>query len=387
MMGSLLANPAMGIERKLFLLDTIDDCSVEEFPVVWREALGTLIGKSEVRQRMKALTMIAQRRIPHFGDLLERTAANEGEEANVRTAALGALVSQRPGLTEPQLRFLLSLLPPTTNADLRLSAAQVLAKAGLTDEQLTALARECLPETDPLLVPTLLDAFRRNRRQETGMALVAGLSKAGQLGSVAGERLRELLEAYPPAVRSAAAPLLAQVEEENRGREKRLRELEPLLRAGGDPGRGREVFFGTKVGCSSCHTIGAEGEDVGPDLTGVGSVRSGIDILEAIVFPSASFVPGKEVYRVETRHGTYTGVRWERTPDFEDSFVLVSGPRERIRIRNKDIVSMKTSPVSLMPDGFDKDLTKQELTDLLAFLTAQKSRPEETTTDASGEIE
>ena len=34
-----------------------------------------------------------------------------------------------------------------------------------------------------------------------------------------------------------------------------------------------------------------------------------------------------------------------------------------------------------MPDGFDKDLSQQEPTDLLAFLQAQKSRNSDTTSD------
>ncbi len=42
---------------------------------------------------------------------------------------------------------------------------------------------------------------------------------------------------------------------------------------------------------------------------------------------------------------------------------------------------MELSAVSLMPDGFDKDLSPQELTDLLAFLQAQKSRNSVTASD------
>ena len=87
-----------------------------------------------------------------------------------------------------------------------------------------------------------------------------------------------------------------------------MQKLEPLLRAGGDVGRGRRIFFGEKVACSSCHTIGTEGGHVGPDLTGIGAIRSGHDLLEAVVFPSASFVPGHEVYNVETANERIAGV-------------------------------------------------------------------------------
>ena len=100
--------------------------------------------------------------------------------------------------------------------------------------------------------------------------------------------------------------------------------------------------------------------------------------MEAIVFPNASFVPGHEVYRVETKKNVYSGVRGEST---EHAVVIISGPREQIRIPRKQIVRMELSAVSLMPDGFDKDLSRQELTDLLAFLPAQKSRNSVTTSD------
>src|SRR2546425_10358506 len=117
--------------------------------------------------------------------------------------------------------------------------------------------------------------------------------------------------------------------------------LEPLLH-GGDIDRGREIFFGKKAGCASCHTIMADGGDVGPDLTGVGAIRSGLDLLEAIVYPSASFVPGHEVYRVETAHEVYTGVQGESAPD---SVLIISGPRDRVRIPRKEILSIRPSSV------------------------------------------
>ena len=93
--------------------------------------------------------------------------------------------------------------------------------------------------------------------------------------------------------------------------------------------------------------------------------------MEAIVFPSASFVPGFEIYRVETANEVRSGLIVERTPD---SIVLVAGPQGDERIPRDKIVSMKSSNVSLMPDGLDESLTQSELTDLLAFLQSQKSR-------------
>ena len=136
-------------------------------------------------------------------------------------------------------------------------------------------------------------------------------------------------------------------------------------------GRGRRIFFGEKVACYHCHTIGNQGGHVGPDLTGVGAIRSGHDILEAIVFPSASFVPGFEIYNVETKTEIYSGVRGQDTPG---SITLVTGPNAEVRIPRRQIVSMKPSNVSLMPEGLDESLTRAEFIDLLAFLQAQTTR-------------
>jgi putative heme-binding domain-containing protein len=97
-----------------------------------------------------------------------------------------------------------------------------------------------------------------------------------------------------------------------------------------------------------------------------------LDILEAIVFPSASFVPGHEVYRVTTANAVHTGVR--QGSGAGGVVVLVCGPGDIVRIPRKEVVSIEPSSVSLMPDGFDTTLTKTELADLLAFLQSQTSR-------------
>jgi putative heme-binding domain-containing protein len=192
------------------------------------------------------------------------------------------------------------------------------------------------------------------------------------LGTLGEERLRALFAAYPAAVQEQAKGLYQRLAEAQQARVERLRKLLPLLTAAGDAGRGRRIFFGAKVACSSCHTIGMEGGKVGPDLTGIGAIRSGHDLLEAIVFPSVSFVPGHEVFVVDLGHDRLSGVIRSQN---RDAVVLLTGPNGEVRIPRREIKSMQQSKVSLMPEGFDESLTKSELTDLLAFLQAEKARP------------
>jgi putative heme-binding domain-containing protein len=247
----------------------------------------------------------------------------------------------------------------------------VLARARLTDEQLLALARR-LARADALILPSLLDAFRASHSEAVGRALVAALLESRvSIGEPDARRLETILAGYPEGVRGAARPLLARVEQLRAARLERLKKMEALLASGGDIGRGRRVFFGEKVACSRCHTIGKQGGHVGPDLTAIGAIRSGHDLLEAIVFPSASFVPGHEIYLVETATDTFSGVRGDGPPG---TVTLITGPDAELRIPRSEVRSMRPSTVSLMPEGLDESLSRQELSDLLAFLQGQTSR-------------
>ena len=86
-----------------------------------------------------------------------------------------------------------------------------------------------------------------------------------------------------------ARPLLAKLAEREREQEVYLTELvNRTLPTPGNPERGREVFFSQKVGCYGCHRAAGSGGHLGPDLSQVGRFRTPRDLLESIVFPSAS---------------------------------------------------------------------------------------------------
>jgi putative heme-binding domain-containing protein len=134
------------------------------------------------------------------------------------------------------------------------------------------------------------------------------------------------------------------------------------------------VFNSQKAACATCHAIGYMGGHVGPDLTSIGQVRTERDLLESIVFPSASFVRNFEPLIVHTRSDEeYSGVVKK---DGEDEIVLATGPNVEVRIVRSDIAEMRPGTVSVMPAGLDQQLTVQELADLVAFLKGTKWGPQ-----------
>ncbi len=373
LIGNLLQDATLGEAQTLFLLDTIGDIPIKEFPAAWVQGLDRLLTSKKQNIQLRAVDVVRARSLPGLDSKLEQIANDSGAPAQTRISALAAIAAHNPKLSDAQYQLLMSKLDPATDAILRQSAAQVLARSQPGKEQLLSLAHNYLPKADPLTLSTVLECFRSSTDQETGDALVDVLKRSpAALGTLGEDRLKSLVAKYPESTRNKSQPLFEMLRTAQKDRVDRLRKLEPLLTAGGDTGRGRRIFFGDKVACYTCHTIGHEGGHVGPDLTGVGAIRSGHDLLEAIVFPSASFVPGHEVYNVDTANERLAGVIRSQS---KETLVLVTGPNGEVRIPRAQIKKIERSNVSLMPEGFDETLSKSELTDLLAFLQAEKKRP------------
>ena len=135
-------------------------------------------------------------------------------------------------------------------------------------------------------------------------------------------------------------------------------------------GRGQTVFNDPKYACTLCHKIGHGGGLLGPDLTNIGRIRTERDLLEAVVFPSATLVRGYEPFTVTTRGGeTHSGiVRKDTTAEV----ILATGPETDVHLARPEIADMQPGTVSPMPPGMEAVLTKQELADLVAFLKSRQ---------------
>lgn len=143
----------------------------------------------------------------------------------------------------------------------------------------------------------------------------------------------------------------------------------------GNADAGQQVFWGAKAGCANCHSIRGKGGRMGPDLSNIGS-RPLAAIREAIVEPSKDlFLLGNEAVTVTLQSGaTIQGVARNRS---NYSLQIIDSKGALHMISMTDVKELTTSARSLMPDGYAKRLSSDELRDLLAYLARQSTRTPE----------
>jgi putative membrane-bound dehydrogenase-like protein len=208
-----------------------------------------------------------------------------------------------------------------------------------------------------------------NRSKKLGTAIVSALRRSPGRGSVAADQLAQLVSRFPGEVQQQAKSLIAESQAQHERRAARLQELLPKLQDG-HAERGRAVFFGRRAACSTCHRAETRGGDIGPDLSRIGRIRTVRDLAESILFPSVTVANGYELFSIVTRSGrVHDGVVHRETPT---AVFLRQADTQEVRVERSQIEEMKRQNKSVMPDGFDRNLTTQQISDLIAYLRSLK---------------
>ena len=142
----------------------------------------------------------------------------------------------------------------------------------------------------------------------------------------------------------------------------------------GNTERGREVYHRKAMLCTTCHVINNEGGKLGPDLSTVGSYMTPESLRESLINPSSAIKQGYETAMITTRdHQVMTGLVEGKT----GTALLLRDPTGNVvSIPNSTIAKTDTSPVSLMPPGLSFSLRRDEMVDLMRYLTSLgKNRP------------
>lgn len=131
----------------------------------------------------------------------------------------------------------------------------------------------------------------------------------------------------------------------------------------GDASRGAELFFGSG-GCSSCHGIGGGGSPLHPDLAGIGSQRTPLQLETALLDPMKEVREGHRFMQVVTKSGeTVAG----KLLNQDTHSVQLLNEREQLVSYEKNQLSSYAFIPTPMPSVLDV-LSADQVADLVAYL-------------------
>ncbi|MFZ0759297.1 MAG: c-type cytochrome [Candidatus Sulfotelmatobacter sp.] len=130
----------------------------------------------------------------------------------------------------------------------------------------------------------------------------------------------------------------------------------------GNPGRGRDLFFG-KAGCSVCHQIVRQGQFVPGDLRGFAMDHDAGEIRDAVLTPAGG---EPEAATALARDGrTFSGVI--RNED-NDSLQLQGEDGTFYLLMKSSLVSVQRKAGTPMPVDYGHRLSGAEIDDLVAYI-------------------
>jgi putative membrane-bound dehydrogenase-like protein len=291
------------------------------------------------------------------------TAADEKAAEAERVAAVN-LLGRDPQRRDAELEVLGELLAPQNTAALQAAALAALGR--IPEDRVVAVATAGWSGHTPSLKAQILDlllsraAWQRQLLQRVEKNEVP----AGQIDSA---RRQRLLASKDEQVRTLAAKVFAGGG--NPDRQKVLQEYRDVATLTGDSNHGKAVFAKT---CSVCHRLQDVGHAVGPDLAGLAN-KSPQYLLQEILDPNRNVDTRYIEYLATTKSGrTYTGILASETA----TSITLRGQegKEQVLLRS-ELDELRSSGKSLMPEGLEKELPKQDLADLIAYLGNQAPPP------------
>ncbi len=287
--------------------------------------------------------------------IARRIASDSAEHEMLRVAAIPLLLRD-PEHTEDVLT-LQNMLAPQTPAAVQVAAIQHLGR------QSSSAAAEVLlagwPSHSPAIRTQILSIL--SSRPEWVVQLLTQM-ESGQVAAaeIDASMRQRLLTTREPAIRERLEKIFAAGTSADR--KSVMDSFQPALKLPGDAVRGAAVF---NKRCSTCHKQNGVGFEVGPNLASLTN-RTPESLFTAILDPSAA-VEAKYLnfVAVTTSGRSVIGLLSTETGS---SLTLVAAEAKTESILRSDIEELRSTGKSLMPEGLEKDLSHQDLADVIEYV-------------------
>ncbi len=364
LVGKRLGN-SKSAEVRSAMLSAIANGNAVPLHPSWVEPLRRELSESEEAKVTAAIAAVAKIQGSTFSQRLKELSQDETLTMTVRLQALAAIAGRSGKLDDETFSLLAEWCQGADAPAVAGRAAQIIGQSRLSDDQLAEIAA-VLEHSSPAQLRSLLQCFTRTRSVPVINSFLSSVASADALLTLAEFELSDVIKHYPAETLGKANGLLDRLKFHQQQKRLKLDALRENVRLDGDANRGRQVFLSEKAKCATCHRIGEQGKRVGPDLTTIGANRSISDLLESIVFPSASIVRDYESYKVLTLDGrVLTGLL---VSENADAYLIQQASGETVTIARDEIDEIAVSVVSIMPAGLDEALSESELADIVAYL-------------------
>lgn len=264
---------------------------------------------------------------------------------------------------DADMKTLSEVIVPQNSAALQSAAVAALGR--IADPRVPELLTAGWNAHSPSLKGQILDVLlSRNAWQRQLLDRIE--NKSIPAAQVDAARRQRLLAHRQEQIRTRAAKLFDGAISADR--RKVLDDYKEAVMLAGDSRRGKAIFAKS---CSICHRLENAGHAVGPDLQAI-SNKSPLYLLTEILDPNRNVDTRYLGYNAVTQSGrTFTGLL---AGESATSITLrAQEGKEQVLLRS-ELDELQSSGKSLMPEGLEKELSKQDVADLIAYLTAIERR-------------
>lgn len=259
----------------------------------------------------------------------------------------------------PHAQFLKTFIIPGEQLSIQLAALKTLST--ISDNSVCNYLLEQWPVLTPELRDVAIGTFLVNPAR-VALLLDAVEKRKVDPASLGWARSSQLMSHSNDTLRKKARALLAKNDEEEVNKK-----YQKALEIEGDQSKGKTVYM---KNCGTCHQIrGKMGNAYGPDL---GTVHNWLpkNIMANVLSPSLSIAAGYDLWAIALKSGE--SVQGILASETSGAITLKIAPGVERTINRDEIESLKNVNISAMTSGLEKQISQQEMADLLAFLRHNK---------------